>query len=121
MNTVKKFCVTLLILIPATSFAQKVTVNKSTEAKGDNIDGYTIELAGTVEEVMGSYTRYLKTFGKIKSSGNTQQVLDATINTNTCSAPLYATTVSKGEKTSVGLGLKASEWPTPSLAEQVLK
>src|SRR5688572_27935500 len=121
MNTVKKFCVIVLITIPATSFAQKVTVSKDKQAKGNNIDGYTIELAGTVEEVMTSYTKYLKAFGKIKSSGNTQQILEATINSNACSAPLYATTLSKGEKTSVALGLKASEWPTPALAEQVSK
>jgi hypothetical protein len=121
MNTCKKFCVIVLILIPAISFAQKVTVNKDTEASGNSVDGYSIELTGTVEEVMASYTKYLKTFGKVKSSGNTQQVLEATVNSNACSAPLYAKTLSKGEKTSVALGLKASEWSTPALAEQVAK
>jgi len=121
MNTFKKFCVIILILIPGTSFAQKVTVTRDTEAKGNNIEGYTIEITGTVEEVMASYTKYLKTFGKIKTSGNQQQVLEAKINSNICSAPLYGTTLSKGEKTSVGLGLKASEWPTPTQAEKVLQ
>lgn len=120
MNTCKKFCVILLIAIPATSFAQKVTVSKDEQAKENKIDGYTIELTGTVEEVMTSYGKYLKTFGKIKSSGNQQQVLEAKINSNACTAPLYGTTLSKGEKTTVRLGLKPSEWTTPALAEQVL-
>jgi len=122
MNTIKKFCAVVLMVIPAASFAQKVSVSKDTErVKGSNIDGYATELSGTIEEVGASYTKYLKTFGKIKSSGNQVPLSEAEISFTKYSAPLYATTHSKGEKIMVWVGLNASEWPTPEQAEQALK
>ena len=66
MNVFKKFCLVTLLAIPVATVAQKVTVSKGSErVKGSNIDGYAIELTGTVEEVNPAYAKYLKTFGKI--------------------------------------------------------
>jgi hypothetical protein len=122
MNTFKKFWMVALMIIPATSYAQKVTVTKDTErVKGSNIEGYATELTGTIEDVSASYTKYLKTFGKIKSSGNQLQLSEAEISFTKYTSPLYATTRGKGDKILVWLGLNASEWPTPEQAEQARK
>ena len=122
MNALKNFLVVALVMISATSHAQKVTVAKDTErVKGSNINGYATELTGTIEEVSASYSKYLKTFGKIKSSGSQMQLSEAEISFTKYSAPLYATTRSKGEKISVWLGLNPTEWPTPEQAEQAMK
>jgi len=122
MNRFKKFCLIMLMAMPAATLAQKVTVTKDSErVKGSNIDGYATELVGTVEEVNSSYTKYLKTFGKIKSSGSQMQLSEAEISFTKYTSPLYATTRSKGEKIIVWLGLNPREWPTPEQAEQAQK
>jgi len=122
MNAPKKFCLVALMVIPVVSYAQKVTVSKDTErVKGSNMDGYATELTGTIEEVSASYTKYLKTFGKIKSSGTQLQLSEAEISFTKYTVPLYATTHGKGEKIMVWLGLNSSEWPAPEQAEQALK
>jgi hypothetical protein len=122
MKVLKNFLLVVLITISAASHAQKVTVTKDTErVKGNTINGYATELVGTIEEVNTSYGKYLKTFGKIKSSGSQMQLSEAEISFTKYTSPLYATTRSKGEKISVWLGLNATEWPTPEQAEQALK
>lgn len=122
MNTTKKFCALLLVIISGSVCAQKVTVKKDTErVKGNSMDGYATELSGTIEDVSSSYTKYLKTFGKLKSSGNQMQLSEAEISFNKYTSPLYATTRSKGEKITVWIGLNPSEWPTPEQAEQAMK
>lgn len=122
MNTLKKFFLVATLIFPIVSLAQKVTVIKDQErVKGSNIDGYATELAGTIEEVSASYTRYLKTFGKIKSSGSQMQLSEAEISFTKYSSPLYATTRSNGEKIAVWLGLNPSEWSAPEQAEQAMK
>ena len=122
MNTIKKLSVLIFLLISSTLVAQKVSVTQDKErVKGSNIDGYATELAGTIEDVSSAYTKYLKTFGKIKSSGSQMQLSEAEISFTKYSSPLYATTRSNGEKITVWLGLNASEWPTPEQAQQAMK
>ena len=122
MNLVKKFGLVALLIIPTTNFAQKVTVSKANErVKGSEIGGYATQLTGTIEEVSASYSKYLKTFGKIKASGSQIQLTAAEISFTKYTAPLYATTQSKGEAIVVWLGLNPGEWPTPEQADAALK
>lgn len=122
MKTLKKFCLLTALVVPVVAHAQKISVAKDQErVKGSNIDGYATDLTGTIEEVSASYTKYLKTFGKIKSSGSQMKLSEAEISFTKYSAPLYATTQSKGEKITVWLGLNPAEWPTPEQAEQAMK
>lgn len=119
---IKKFFIVAMLIVPNMVVGQKVTTSKGSErVKGSNIDGYATELTGTIEEVNASYTKYLKTFGKIKSSGNQMQLSEAEISFTKYSSPLYATTRSKGEKILVWLGLNPSEWPSPEQADQAMK
>src|SRR5690349_904909 len=122
MKSLKKFCFVALMILPSITFSQKVTVSKDTErVKGSELNGYATELLGTIEEVTASYTKYLKTFGKIKSSGSQIQLTAAEISFTKYTSPLYATTQSKGEKIVVWLGLNPAEWPTPEQAETAMK
>lgn len=122
MNPVKKFCLIALLILPAMSFAQKVTVNKASErVKGKEIGGYTTQLTGTIEEVSSACNKYLKTFGKVKSSGSQAQLSAAEVSFTKYTSPVYATTLKQGEKISVWLGLNPSEWPTPEQAEAAMK
>jgi hypothetical protein len=122
MNPAKKFCLVALMTVATASVAQKVTVTKDSErVKGNEIGGYATQLTGTIEEVTSAYTKYLKTFGKIKSSGNQIQLSAAEVSFTQYTAPLYATTQSKGEKIEVWLGLNPTEWPTPEQAEATTK
>lgn len=122
MNPAKKFGLVALMMIGTASFAQKVTVTKDSDrVKGNEISGYSTQLTGTIEEVTAAYTKYLKTFGKIKSSGSQLQLSAAEISFTKYTVPLYASTQGKGEKITVWLGLNPAEWPTPEQAETAMK
>lgn len=122
MNPGKKFCLISLLIISTTAFAQKITVSKASDrVKGNEIGGYSTQLTGTIEEVSSAYSKYLKTFGKIKASGSQIQLSAAEISFTKYTAPLYATTQSKGDKILVWLGLDPSEWPAADQAETAMK
>ena len=112
MNSTKRFFITTsLILTCLASNAQKVNVTKDAQRiKGDNIDGYATDLAGTVEEVSVSYTKYLKVFSKIKTTDKLMQLSDVTIDQTKFTYPLYATVRGKADKVSVWMGMNPAEW-----------
>ncbi|HEU5289058.1 MAG TPA: hypothetical protein VFU05_00350 [Cyclobacteriaceae bacterium] len=122
MNPVKKFGLIIMMIIPIINFAQKVTVSKTSErVKGNDIEGYSTQLSGTIEEVTSAYSKYLKTFGKIKALGSQTQLSAAEVSFTKYMAPLYATTQRKGDKILVWLGLNPGEWPSPEQAESAMK
>lgn len=108
----KKFIITAwLILNCLAVHAQKVTVTKDAHRiKGDNIDGYATELTGTIEEITASYTKYLKSFSKVKTTDKLMQLTEATLEETKYTSPLYATVKSKPGKISVWLGMNQVEW-----------
>lgn len=86
--------------------AQKVTVSKESERiKGKSTEGYATELTGTLEEVSASFTKYMKTFGKMKVFNAPTQVTEAEINSVKYTVPIHISTRSKGEKVFVWIGL----------------
>jgi len=107
MDKTKRFCVALLLsLVSVATVAQKVSVTKENERiKGKSTEGYATELTGTLEEVSASYSKYLKTFGKIKVFTTPLQLTDAEINSVKYTAPVHGVTRSKGDKVLVWLGL----------------
>lgn len=106
MITAKKFfALGILMLGSVLLYGQKVTVTKNAERiNGKNCDGYTTELTGSLEEVNTSLTKYLKTLGKVKVTGNQFQVTEAQINLTKYAAPVFATSKAKGEKVVVWIG-----------------
>lgn len=108
----KRFFITAGLVLNCLALqAQKVNVTKEAHRiKGNNIDGYATELSGTQEEVTSSYTKYLKTFSKVKTTDKLIQLSDVTIDQAKYTSPLYATVKGKPEKATVWLGLNPAEW-----------
>lgn len=122
MNTIKMFFGIALIITSSALCAQKVSVTQDKQrVKGTNMDGYSTELIGTQEEVSASYTKYLKGFSKIKTTGDQLQLTDVEINLTKYTSPFYAATHSKGDKVTVWLGLNATEWTDVAQAEKAQK
>jgi hypothetical protein len=86
--------------------AQKVTVSKESERiKGKSTDGYATELPGTIEEVNASFTKYMKSFGKMKVFNAPTMVTEAEINSVKYTVPIHMATRAKGDKVLVWIGL----------------
>lgn len=106
MTTVKKFfALSIFMLSGVLAYAQKVTVSGNAErVNGKNYEGYSTELTGSLEEVNSSLTKYLKTFGKVKATGNQLQISEAQINLTKYSVPFFASAKAKGGTTTVWMG-----------------
>lgn len=111
MNTIKKFfALALCMLAGVFTYAQTVTVTKSSERiKGSAVNGYATELTGTLEEVTASFSKYLKTLGKVKATGSQFQVSEVQINLTPYTALLHAFTKSKGNTVLIWMGAEESD------------
>ncbi len=107
MHVTKKFCLYLvLVVLSLPTLAQKVSVSKENEKiKGKSTEGYSTELSGTLEEVNAAYSKYLKSFGKIKLFTMPIQLTEAVIGSVKYSSPIHALTRGKGQKVWVWMGL----------------
>lgn len=114
MKSAKKFTLMLAALfISSLTLAQTVKVKKeNARIKGENIEGFEVELEGAYADVNASLVKYLKTIGKIKQSGDEITINSPTLNSNSYELPVFATTKEKGNNTTAWIGIKASEWPT---------
>jgi len=63
-----KVCSVIIFLLSGlASFSQAAKVNSQQQrVKGDNVDGFAIDLEGKKAEVTASLTKYLKEIGKLK-------------------------------------------------------
>lgn len=106
MNAVKKFfALGILMLTGVLAYAQSVTVTSNAEKiYNQSCVGYSTELAGTLEEANASLSKYLKTFGKVKVSGNQYQVSEPQINLTKYTTPFFASAKKKGDKVEVWMG-----------------
>lgn len=92
-------------------YAQRVNVTRDAHRiKGDNVDGYAADLTGTMEEVTASYTKYLRSFSKVKTIDKLMQLSDVTIDQTKFTYPVYATVKGKADKASVWMGMNPAEW-----------
>lgn len=111
MNTVKKFfALSMLMLTGVLVYAQSVTVTSNAEKiYNKSCTGYSAELAGTLDEANVSLSKYLKTFGKVKVSGNQYQVSEPQINLTKYTTPFFASVKKKGDKVEVWMGAVATD------------
>ncbi len=122
MNSIKKFSIVLLAVICFNGFGQSVKVTKETSRiKSDNLDGYAVELEGTVDDVNGAFTRYLKSFAKLKLGANPITTSEAAINGTVYKFPIYGSVKEKGNGAVAWIGLKESEWTSSDDAQKVAK
>lgn len=101
------FCFPLFIVN-----AQTVAVSKQQErVKGDNADGYALEIDGAREDVSPAWNKYLKEIGKLRSSEDMISITEPVIGgTAYAKGMVYATTTGSEKKSKVWIGLKESEW-----------
>jgi hypothetical protein len=117
MKSTKKFTLLLVALfISSLTLAQTVKVKKeNARIKGENIEGFEVELEGAYADVNASLVKFLKTIGKIKQSGDEITVNNPTLNSTSYELPVLATTKEKGKTTSAWIGIKAADWPTDNV------
>lgn len=108
-----KFDLTLLCFLIAaiTAYSQKVTTEKeSQKVNGDEAQGFATMLEGKKDEVVISWNKFLKEFGKPKGTGVISISEPALGGTVYPKGIIYADIRDKGDNTQVWLGLKESEW-----------
>lgn len=100
------------LLVSASLRAQKVTVTSQTEkVKDESVEGYSTELEGKKNEVNDAWIKFLKDIGKVRQSVDPVTVSEPVFNGLVFSKGIiYAIVKSTGEKTTVWLGIKPSEW-----------
>lgn len=123
MNIVKKFfALGILLLAGVLAHAQKVTVSSNSERiNGKNYEGYSTELTGSLEEVNTALTKYLKTFGKVKVTGNQFQVTEPQVNLTKYVNPFFASSKVKGANVTVWIGASEESDSTKSIRGELEK
>lgn len=107
------FCFITITIISAA--AQTVKVKKETaRVKGQPLEGIAADLTGTEEEISTAFTKYLRTFGKVKQSDGVFVLAEFTVNNSSYASPFYALTRPGQTTTLVWAGINATEWPAES-------
>ena len=111
-----KVCgVIVFLLMGLVSFSQSANVKSQQQrVKGDNVDGFAIELVGQKADVTASLTKYLKEIGKLKFLTSdplviTDPLFNGLVYTK---KSIYALTTESGNVTTAWLGIKPTEWET---------
>ena len=109
-----KVCgVIVFLLMGLVSFSQSANVKSQQQrVKGDNVDGFAIELEGQKADVTASLTKYLKEIGKLKFLTSdplviTDPLFNGLVYTK---KSIYALTTESGNVTTAWLGIKPTEW-----------
>ena len=108
----------LLLLISGLATSQTVKVKTQQQRiKGENIDGYAVDMEGHKADVTSSLTKYLKETGKIKFLSSDPLVITDPIFNGTVypKKSIYAYTTESGNIVTVWLGIMASEWEQKDL------
>ena len=104
------------------AYAQKVTVSGNSErVNSKNCQGYSTELTGSLEEVNTSLTKYLKTFGKVKATGNQFQVSEAQVNLTKYVNPFFASSKAKSGNVIVWMGTSDESDSVKSIRSELEK
>lgn len=117
----KKFFIVLLpLFISAFAEAQTVKVKKEkANVKGETMDGFEVDLEGTLADVNTTFVKYLKAFGKVRQADGIT-INDPNLNGLAYTQPLFATTKENTNKVSAWIGFNATTWPKAD-AEKVNK
>lgn len=115
MKVVKLFLF-LLFLIPLFAAAQKTQVKKETmRVEGEQATGFKVELLATEEEVTSSLSRYFKSLGKTKNSGDYFSIAQPAINGKVIPGTLLGNAVQNGRSTTVWIGMRSTGGEESSL------
>ena len=108
MMAVKMFFF-LLFIVPLASRAQTIEVKKETAwIDGEKINGFQVDLIASAEEVESSLSRFLKSIGKPKTSGEYLTIAEPTIAGRKSGNILYATSKASGKTTAAWIGMSSA-------------
>lgn len=104
--------ITISLLISIAALGQKVTTERqSQKVNGEESDGFSTALEGKKEEVIISWNKFLKDFGKLKQGNRFISISEPALGgTVYKTGVLYADIKGKGESVEVWLGIKEGEW-----------
>lgn len=108
MTVIKIFFV--ITFLPFAVFSQTITPKKeSSRIEGQNATGYEVDLNAPESEVKTSLTKFLKTLGKTRTSGDYVTVANPTFNGKSTSVTLFATTKHLATTSSAWIGIPGDE------------
>jgi hypothetical protein len=103
----------LVLMAPLASIAQAVDVKPETAwIDGAKMNGYQVDLIASSEEVKTSLSRFLKSIGKPKTSGDHLEIVEPTIAGKKAVNMLYATSKTSGQTTAAWLGTSSASEAT---------
>ena len=108
-----------LVLLAGTSLAQTVKVKTQQQrVKGENVDGFAVDLEGKRADVAASLAKYLKEIGKAKFlSADPLVITDPVFNgTVYPKGSIYAFTNESGNVVTAWLGISPTEWETKDVS-----
>ena len=106
----KFFAVLILLLVAAHAPAQTVKVKKDkSTVKGESMEGYSVDLDGSLSDVNSAFSRFLKTMGKVKQT-EFITLNEPDINGEVYTQPLYGVARQDGQFSSAWLGFNPSEF-----------
>ncbi len=110
----KKFSfLVILTLLAFQLAAQSIKVKKEkARIKGENVEGYEVELAGSFNAIQSAFTKYLKTMGKVRG-GEPITLTGASLGTSSTTSTVYGVVKEKEKDkfSQVWLGIRKEEWP----------
>lgn len=112
MNENKFILIALGLFLSFTTFSQKVTTEKqSQKVNGDESEGFATTLEGKKEDVLISWNKFLKDFGKVKSGTSYTSISEPALGgTVYKKGIIYGDIKANGETTQVWIGIKETEW-----------
>lgn len=106
-------------LLSISLYSQTVRVKKETaRIKNDYADGYEVELQASLEEAESALNKFMKSFGRSKTSENFIVVNEPSLQGKPYINPIYGMTKQLGNIVSVWVGIRKRDW-SESEAETV--
>jgi hypothetical protein len=103
------------LLLANLCIAQSVKVKTQQQRlKGENVDGFAVDLEGKRTDVTASLTKYLKEIGKVKFFSSDPLVITDPVFNGTVypKGSIYAFTNESGNVVTAWLGIRLTEWET---------
>jgi hypothetical protein len=114
MNRLAIFSFAMLISLSAVAQTVKVT-SKSNRIKGNACAGFSLDLDGKADDVENSLARFLKDYGKPRSTTDYVSVTGPTLGRNTYDGKtFYGTVTGDDSKAQVWIGVDTTEWKSSS-------
>lgn len=109
-DSLKVIALFILLLSGTLAMAQTVKVKKGdARIKGNNHAGYETELEAKAEDVETSLLKYLKSLGKVKSSGDLFLLTESSLKPES-KIPIYCMVKKHSSSASVWMGVDEGEW-----------